>query len=169
MKYQIVQVHPDDELARRSIYEVLRSGHRGRIRQGVLDFWRRDYSKFIAKAKGGDVVFLLALSGPNLVGMSCAAILKKSRRCINSMTVVADEYTKNGIGTSLLRSKIHLLNIRYPNAFLVTYVNKKNAASLKMCERAGLSVISEGTREREDKEANVFYVLSNKPISGKVG
>lgn len=159
----IVQIHPNDSLARRAVFDILNRHSDKRIRQAVLDFWRRDYTDFIKHKRGGDTIFLVDFRQRGIVGISCAAILRNSRRCFNSLTVVSRNHRNNGIGTNLLKSKIRLIETRYSDSFLVTYTSKANKHSIKMCESAGLHIIDEGRREREDKEPTEFYVLCNRP------
>ena len=162
----IIQIHSEDFLAKRAIYDVLNRNHDGRIRQEVLDFWRQGCSRFISHERGGDVIFLVALSEDGIVGLSCAAILRDSRRCFNSLTVVSRNSARQGIGTNLLKAKVALLKIRYPKSSLLSHVSKTNEPSIKMCTSSGLNIIGEGIRERDGKEPTEFYVLSSGPELG---
>jgi GNAT superfamily N-acetyltransferase len=159
----LAQIHPSDGLARQAVLEVLNRNHDKRIRQSCLDFWRRDYKTFTTNKNGGDAIFIVAMDDSGIVGISCAAILRRSRRCFNSMTVVSRKHRKKGIGKKLLKAKLKLLKSRYPKAFLVTGVSDSNKPGLKICSAANLEVVSEGQKEREGKEPTKYYVLSNNP------
>lgn len=158
---EIVQVHPEDSLAREAITRVLNQNHDGKIRQASLDFYRHDYRRFISKKTcGGEIIFIVGILDRMPVALSLCSILRKEGRAINSLTVVHKDNRKLRIGTKALSAKLLILRWLYPWISFSSYVGKKNVKAVSMCLSSGLSISGEGRRQRDGKKSTEFFVLS---------
>lgn len=163
MPQRIFRVHASDFLASQAVVSVLNTGHNRRIKQSTLDFYRAKWRNFNSKKRcGGEILFLVGIVDNEPISISTCAIPRTDENIWHSITVVHPNFRHSGFGTEILKEKIRCLDRFYPKHNHMAFVSQTNDNSIKMCLSAGLDIIGEGTREREDREPTKFFIFSRK-------
>ena len=157
---EVIQLSPTDSFSQGAVYSILNHSHDRRIRQKTLDFYRNGFSHFLGR--NGVILWLVGLDdNNNKVGISGCAFGCLTKQVIHSITVVHPDFRNHGYGKLLLHAKLQILRGTYPRAKYRSYVNIDNEYSIKMCSGVGLTISSEGQRDREDKEPTKFFVFED--------
>lgn len=159
---EIFRVHISDILARRAILDVMNVHHNGRIRQSILDFYRRDWRVFNCRKKsGGEVLLLVAIEDGIPIGMSACAIPRKDSKCWFSTTIVRSGFRRSGVGKLLLQAKLDYIMDEHWMHSLEAFVSNSHPAGLALCESAGMKMTGTGKRNRgEGKKPTEFSIFT---------
>lgn len=161
--FDLIQVHPKDGLAQNAVARVLNLHHGKRIKQSNLNFYRRDYDKFLNYKKiGGEVIMIVAMKNCAPVGLSCCSVSRVTGNASRSITVVDKRFRRHGIGKLLLSAKIGLLRWQYSGTHLTTFVAKDNDSAIRICEENKLHLVSEQTKQGEDGKEYTFFEYSTR-------